>query len=591
MNHFEVCFDSINTIRGDQLVCSRDKNKTNHWSKPIVLLSALVLTACGGGGGGGASAPAAPTPTPVARACPPVTSPGDPLYSDQWHLKNTGSTAGSVVGEDANVESVWSFRCGRGITIAVVDDGLQIAHEDLAANILQGSSHNYVTNTNDPSPVAGSTDAHGTSVAGIAAAVGFNDIGVRGVAPGAQLVGYNLLQALDSINEADAMTRGAVSTVDISNNSWGNTPDTGGLGPSTVPWRAAIDTGITSGRGGKGVNYFWAGGNGLGNGDQSNFDGQANYHGVNAVAALDDAGKQASYSEGGANILISAPAGEFCASAPSDPITTANNVSTTTDLMGADGANNAGAQVNTPPNPNVPGVDYANDNYTQCFNGTSSATPVVAGVAALVLEVNPNLTRRDMRLLLATTARKNDPSNTDWGENGAGHAVNIRYGYGAVDAAAAVAAAATWTLLAPEKTPEPYTSALSAPIAIPDTTTNGTGGTEATNTITVSSSAITRLEFVDINFTSDHTYWGDLLIKITSPMGTESILKIAHESSNADGTPNDLASGARLATGFRFGSVRHFNESPVGDWMITVQDFATGDEGNINSWSIKLYGR
>ena len=108
----------------------------------LFVSSILVLSACGGGGGGGA-APVAATPTPVVvKTCAPVTSPGDPLYSDQWHLKNLGLPTGTA-GEDANVESVWSEFCGLGITIAVIDDGLDIAHEDLAANVVAGSK-NYV---------------------------------------------------------------------------------------------------------------------------------------------------------------------------------------------------------------------------------------------------------------------------------------------------------------------------------------------------------------------------------------------------------------------------------------------------------------
>jgi proprotein convertase subtilisin/kexin type 2 len=527
----------------------RFKNKI--WLTAALL---LTLTACGGGGGGDAS-----VVTPVAKTCAAVTSPGDPLYSDQWHLKNTGSPTGTA-GEDTNVESVWNNGiCGIGITIAVVDDGLEIGHEDLAANVVAGGSHNYVDETNDPTPPAGSTDAaHGTSVAGVAAAVGFNNIGVRGVAHGAELVGYNLTEALNSINEADAAVRGK-ATVDISNNSWSHQEDDGALVATTATWSAAIDDGITNGRGGKGINYFWAGGNGKLDSDNSNYDGMANYQGVNAVGALDDTGKSTSYSEEGANILISAHAGEFCDT----------NTTTTVDLTGAAGANNAGIFDGLPD-------DYANDNYTQCFNGTSSATPLVAGVAALVLQANPNLTRRDLRLLLAKTARKNDGTDSDWKINGAGLNINHKYGYGAVDATAAVTAAPGWTLLAAEKTPESYPGVITT-AAIPD------NGPAVTNTLKVVSSGITQLEFVDITFASDHTYWGDLILELTSPSGTKSILT----NYNGKATGN----GAAFTAGFRFGSVRHFDETPVGNWVLSVRDDANIDTGNITSWSIKLYGR
>ena len=530
----------------------RFKNKI--WLTAALL---LTLTACGGGGGGDAS-----VVTQVAKTCAAVTSPGDPLYSEQWHLKNTGSPTGTA-GEDTNVESVWNNGiCGSGITIAVVDDGLEIGHEDLAANVVAGGSHNYVNETNDPTPPAGSTDSHGTSVAGVAAAVGFNDIGVRGAAHGAELVGYNVTEALNSINEADAAVRGK-ATVDISNNSWSNQVDDGVLVATTATWSAAIDDGITNGRGGKGINYFWAGGNGKGANDNSNYDGMANYQGVNAVGALDDTGKSTSYSEEGANILISAHAGEFCDT----------NTITTVDLTGTDGANNAGKSEDGTDD------DYTNDSYTQCFNGTSSATPLVAGVAALVLEANPNLTRRDLRLLLAKTARKNDGTDSDWKVNGAGLNINHKYGYGAVDAAAAVTAAPGWTLLAAEKTPESYPGVITT-AAIPD---GGPGGSAVTNTLKVASSSITQLEFVDIIFASDHTFWGDLILELTSPSGTKSILTRLNQTATGGGDA--------FTDGFRFGSVRYFDETPIGNWVLSVRDAGLGVDGNITSWSIKLYGR
>lgn len=551
----------------------RLKNTSSHLANVLLLLSAFTLTACGGSGSSTAT-----TITDTTRACPKVSGTVDPLYSDQWHLKNTGSPTGTA-NEDVNIESVWSTYCGLDIIIAIVDDGLEIAHEDLAANILAGGSHNYVNNSNDPTPPAGSTDAHGTSCAGVAGAVGFNGIGVRGAAPGVQLVGYNLLQASNTVNEADSMIRGTTggasntrsassSSIDISSNSHG-APDDGQAHESVITWRAAIDDGITNGRGGKGINYFWAGGNGRSVGDNSNYDGQANYHGVNAVAALNDTGKQASYSESGANVLISAHAGEFCST----------NTITTVDLSGTDGANNAGD--------NNGQTDYASDSYTQCFNGTSSATPLVSGIAALILDANPNLSRRDMRLLLARTARKNDPADAGWEVNAAATPMNInhKYGFGAIDAQAAVTAATSWTLLTAEKTPETYNSGTLS-ISIPDSPGSPTYGTAETNTINVATSAISQLEFVEVTFASDHTYWTDLKIVLTSPGGTQSILSEAHNTKD-----NIAPSTTALVSGFRFGSVRHTDETATGNWIISVQDGANLDTGNITSWSIKLYGR
>ena len=327
--------------------------------------------------------------------------------------------------------------------IAVVDDGLEIAHEDLFANVATGLSYNYVTGSTDPTnDPTDTTSGHGTNVAGIVAARDLNGLGVRGVAPRANIVGYNVLQTQTSSDEADAMTRNA-ATVGVNTNSWGAPDGNGNLWPSDLTWQTAIDYGLANGRGGRGIVYTWAAGNGgdanLTGGpvDNSNYDGQANFRGVMAVGAVNDQGIKSSYSERGANLWVSAPGGEFCDT----------HTITTTDRTGAVGDN--------PPAPGSGYVDYANNlNYTRCMNGTSSATPMVAGVAALVLQANPNLGWRDVRVILAKTARQNDLSiPTEWAVNGAGYHFNPNYGFGVVDASAAVATAMTYSAYLPaEKT-------------------------------------------------------------------------------------------------------------------------------------------
>jgi len=282
-----------------------------------IVATLTILTGCGGGSSGGSSESSTISP--------------DPLYSSQWHLKNTIET-----GEDINVEAAWN-RCinnacrGEGIRIAIVDGGLEITHEDLKDNIVLGKSFNYLNQSTTPSP-----DDHGTSVAGLIAARDFNNIGVRGVAPRANMVGYDLLNASTSTNEADAMTRDAVQN-HVSNISWGIADDLATIEDSSAVWRTAIDTGHTTGRNGLGIVYVWAAGNGHISGDNSNYDGYANYRGVAAIGAVNRSGQRAYYSEQGANLLVSAPGGEDCA-----PTLTTNNAGiTTTDLIGSRGYNTA----------------------------------------------------------------------------------------------------------------------------------------------------------------------------------------------------------------------------------------------------------
>ena len=196
-----------------------------------------------------------------------------------------------------------------------------------------------------------------------------------------------------------------------------------------------------------------------------------------------------------------------------------------------------------------------------------------------------------MRVLLARTARKNDPADVDWTVNSAGRNINHKYGFGAIDASAAVAAAKSWTLLGSEKTPETYSST-TTPVAIADSPgPEGTFGAVSTNEINVPiTSSISQLEFVDITVTSDHPFWSDLEIVLTSPSGTKSVLTSHHIPAKCFAAATCTGTKA-LSAGWRFGSVRHLDEPATGDWSLAARDGGAGDTGSITSWSIKLYGR
>lgn len=537
---------------------------------PVIVFGILSILATGGDGdddGGGGSGSSIPGPT----------------FADQWHLKNTGQTSGTP-GEDVNVEPVWASFKGTGVRIAIVDDGLEIGHEDLQANVIAGASFNYLTSGTDPitNPADPDDGAHGTSVAGVAAAVDGNSLGGQGAAPRAGLLGYNLLQDLTAANEANAMSRGSPLN-DIYSNSWGPPDGFGTLDAAGPLWQTAIEDGLVSGRNGLGAIYTWAAGNGAPR-DNSNYDGMANYQGVLAIAAVTDTGTQASYSEKGANLWVSTPGGEFCT-------TTTTHALSTTDRTGTAGFNNAGIDV-------ISGFpDYADDSYTRCFNGTSAATPVASGVIALMLEANPNLGWRDVRRILAQTARQNDATDLDWVANGASAAnggpfmINHKYGFGVIDADAAVTAATTWTNAGAQAT---FTASNSPGLTILD----GSGtimpdvvvfGPSVIDFIPVSGSGITNIEFIEVSFTSDHSYAGDLEIVLTSPGGTVSRLAEAHLCVQVDSGVL-INCGDRFVPGWRFGSARHLGEAADGNWTLEVRDGYAGDTGIFQSWSIKFYG-
>ncbi|MBF0297083.1 MAG: S8 family serine peptidase [Oligoflexia bacterium] len=507
----------------------------------------------------------------------------DPLYSYQWHLRNSGKhdglIEGIVAGEDINVTSVWDEgNKGDDILVAVVDDGLQIKHPDLVDNIKNNLSWNYLHSNNDPSPDI-SENNHGTCVAGLLAARDSNGIGVKGVASRAKVIGYNLLADSGTIisNEADAMTRNE-SAISISNNSWGAADGTGKLFAASSTWISAINDGLANGRGGKGIIYVWAAGNGASADetelDRSDYDGQANYYGVVAVCATTDQGIKAYYSERGSNLWVCAPSSG------------GKNALATTDLMDDWGGNSTGLN------------ELSDLAYTKKFGGTSGATPIVSGVVALMLKQNANLGWRDVKLILAQTARKIQSSDSDWVTNGGGFKVNYKYGFGVVDAKAAVDATKSWVNVGTLKTYSQNSTIDSSGVDIPDN--DGTGISDSI-VVNLASSGIKKIEFIEISVNITHAYWGDLSIELSGSNGPiTSVFLKPHVCNNGDTdisleeSCKDSTSGGAAAAIFRFGSARHLGETSAGIWTLRVVDAvnsALGSNGKLNNWSITFYGR
>ena len=378
--------------------------------------------------------------------CTGLTTPqSDPLYGCQWHLNNTRQFPGGA-GRDINVEEVWATTMGAGVNVAVVDDGLQYGHEDLTANVERTRNHDYYgSDLFDP------LETHGTRVAGIIAARD-NDLGLRGVAPRATIYGYNLIDDnnFSALDAANSVSRHASDTA-VFNNSWG-TPDTGArLGFAYESWERGVRTGVERGFGGKGAFYVFSAGNGHEEGDNANLDEYGNHYGVTAVCAVNHDDVRSAYSEVGANLWICAPSGDGSLGLPG--IATTRNGS----------------------------------RYTTAFSGTSAAAPIVSGVAALVRAVNPDLTWRDVKLILAASARRNDRSHSGWlsgarkynNARGERYAFNHAYGFGVVDAAAAVALAEGWTTVPALREIEMESGDLD--LALPDARSLGSGTTVTTS--------------------------------------------------------------------------------------------------------------
>ncbi len=473
--------------------------------------------------------------------------PNDPFFPTQWHLRNTGQ-GGGTAGVDVNVVSVWDARRGADVVIGIVDDGLETTHPDLAPNVNTVWDRDWNDSTPlDPSPDAANEDFHGTSCAGVAAARGNNSIGVSGAAPEATLVGLRLIAGIvDDADEADALTH-SNAVIHIKSNSWG--PEDDGMtleGPGALT-RAALSNGTANGRGGLGTLYTWAGGNGLEANDNANKDGYANSPYTIAVAAVDDDGAQAYYSEPGACLVVAAPS-----SGGATDITT-------TDLTGIDGYNSTYGTAGEP----------SNRDYTATFGGTSSATPLVAGVVALVLQANPALGWRDVQEILIRSARRINPADAGWATNGAGLAFNPKFGAGLVNASGAVARALSWTNLGPRVSLRDAQSGLGLPI--PD---NSTTGVSRVFNVTTN----LRVEHVEVSLDASHTSRGHLEVVLISPAGMQSRL-IEKHTDTGDHYP-----------GWTFMSVRHWGESAQGAWTVRVADRTSGTVGTLNSVTLSVHG-
>ncbi len=470
--------------------------------------------------------------------------PNDTLFPQQWHLRNTGQ-GGGTAGIDVNITNVWDTYRGSNVLIGIVDDGLQTTHTDLFENVNTTIDWDWNGNDGDPNPDL-SYDYHGTSCAGVAAARGNNGRGVSGAAPYATLVGYRLIGG----ESTDAMEASAMTTnnhlVHLKSNSWGPYDD-GTLEAPGALTRAALSNAATTGRGGLGTIIVWAGGNGLEANDNSNYDGYANSIYTIAVAALTDGGVQSWYSEPGANLVVTAPS----SGGATDIVTT--------DLMGNNGYN---------PDPEYD--ELADTNYTQTFGGTSSSTPLVAGVLALALEANPGLGWRDVQEILIRSATKNHVADPDWSTNAAGFAFNHKYGSGLVNARAAVTLAETWENLGPQVRASVVQTNLNQ--AIPDNNPAG-----ITQSFALSATNL-RVEHVTVTFDALHTYRGDLAVTLTSPSGMQSRLSEQHDDANAN------------FSAWTFSSVRHWGEEALGEWTLHVADLGAGDTGTLRWVRIDFYG-
>lgn len=336
-------------------------------------------------------------------------APAARLWGQMWHLKNTGRIPDNPsvrmkAGADAKVEEAWRLLDGYGnpnIVVAVMDNGIDLAHPDLKDKVVKpwdfwkGSAQ---LSAGDPSYT------HGTPCASVAIAP--QNGGMCGAAPAARLM--PLSGTSFSIEGTEALFNYVIRNgADVVSCSWGTVDPSFALGADKI---AAIAKAARDGRGGKGCVICFA----AGNEDMDTLNVYAKHPDVICVGATTSDDEHADYSNRGRELTITAPSNGAW------PILAARAYWD----EGIDGEVGASKWYYGD------GVDRGNR--YQHFGGTSSATPLVAGICALILSANPNLTAREVKQILMLTADKvGSPSEYVNGQS-------LRFGYGRINAAKAV---------------------------------------------------------------------------------------------------------------------------------------------------------
>lgn len=481
-----------------------------------------------------------------------LPEPTDPFYPKQWYLKNTGQSGG-IKGLDLNVNMAWSKGyTGKNITTAIMDDGIDYLHEDIRDNYNAEASFDF--SSHDPFPYPRYTDtwfnSHGTRCAGEVAAKRDNAKCGVGVAYGSKVAGLRMLDQpyMTDMIEANAMGY-KPNDIDIYSASWGPTDD--GMtvdGPRNLTMRAIVE-GVNKGRNGKGSIYVWASGDG-GPNDDCNCDGYAASMWTISINSATNDGQTAAYDESCSSTLAS--------TFSNGKGMTLDAGVTTTDLY---------------------------DKCTTTHSGTSAAAPEAAGVFALALEANNDLTWRDMQHLTVLSSKRRQlfdlTAHHHWTTNGAGLQFNHLFGYGVLDASDMVDLAKPWKPL-PER--------------LHCDAGNVTGNWEFrtgehlqltidTDACKGTSSEINYLEHVQAVITLKSSYRGHVEMFLTSPMNTTSMIlsRRPRDSDNRNGFKR-----------WPFMTTHTWAENPHGRWTLTVR-LNSGwssrmDMGVFSEWTLMLHG-
>jgi Subtilase family/Proprotein convertase P-domain/Dockerin type I domain len=468
--------------------------------------------------------------------------PNDPLIGSQWHMEN-----GADADADLNVSAVYGQGVtGAGITVGILeagDDNFETTHPDLVANWAESISMDTTPFIVDQS--------HATAVAGLIGAVGDNGVGIAGVAYNAKLA---------RLRNGTPLVRARAfqwwnNRIAVKNNSWGFAnaplPFIQAFTDADYVMDALERTG-RFGRGNKGTITVWASGNeglygdgltgSMGQpGARCDYEPWTSSRYVVAVGAVGENNVKPGYSQGGTSLFCTAYSGGDSGRA----------LFTTT----------------------------SGGSYTDSFAGTSGAAPIAAGVIALMLEANPNLTLRDVQHILADTSRPVNfvnggiyfpPAGGDtwWQVNGAFTRHSDDYGFGVLDAEAAVNAARSWTNVSTNlKILDTFDVVGSG--TVPDAQFIEVPPESGMFIIQPGSTSREfcvkpniRIEHIEVEVTVGGDWQGDMFIGLSSPFGSFSPLALPRPDP-----------GTSYGAGYTFTTLKHWDEESAGIWNLTFTDY------------------